>query len=258
MFENQQKKSGTWVAVASIAAAVVIAVGAYLWVRRAPPPAPPPEPVVAEQAPAPPADVKLPTAAETDARLRAAGAKLSSRPELAEWLKQSGLLERWVVVTDNLSEDVSPRKQLGFVGPAKGFQAQQKRGRIYIDPRSYARYDTFADVVASIDANGFAALVRDLHPLLQAAYHALGYPGRNVDTAAAQALQRIVAAPAVEGPVELKLGQGALYLVADEKLEKQGPVEKHFLRMGPRNTKLLQAKAKEIAQALELPATASR
>jgi len=258
MLENQQKKSGTWVAVVSIAAAVVVAVGAYLWVRRAPPSAPAPEPV-AQQAPAPPpADAKLPTAEETDARIREEGAKLSSRPELAEWLKQPGLLERWVVVTDNLSEGVSPRKQLGFLGPAKMFQAQHKRGKTFIDPRSYARYDTFADVVASIDAKGFAALVRDLHPLLQSAYHALGYPNRNVDTAAAQALQRLVAAPVVEGPVELAPGKGALYLFADEKLEKQGPVEKHLLRMGPRNTKLIQAKAREIAQALELPATASR
>jgi len=31
-----------------------------------------------------------------------------------------------------------------------------------------------------------------------------------------------------------------------------GPVEKLMLRMGPRNTKLIQAKAKEIAAALDL------
>ncbi len=257
MLETPQKKSGTWVGVAAIVAAAVVAVGAYLWVRRAPPPAPAPEPV-AQQAPAAPADAKLPTAEETDARIRAEGAKLSPRPELAEWLKQAGLLERWVVVTDNLSEGVSPRKQLAFLGPAKGFQARHKRSKTFIDPRSYARYDTFADVVASIDAKGFAVLVRDLHPLLQSAYHALGYPNRSVDVTAAQALQRLVAAPVVEGPVELAPGKGALYLFADEKLEKQGPVEKHLLRMGPRNTKLIQAKAREIAQALELPATASR
>jgi len=257
MLETQQKKSGTWIGITAIVAAAIVAVGAYLWVRRSPPAAPPPEPV-AQQAPAAPADAKLPTAEETDARIRAEGGKLSSRPELAEWLKQPGLLERWVVVTDNLSEGVSPRKQLGFLAPAKGFQAQQKGRKIFIDPRSYARYDVFADVVASIDAKGFGALVRDLHPLLQSAYHALGYPNRNVDAVAAQALQRLVAAPTVEGPVELTPGKGALYLFADEKLEKQGPVEKHLLRMGPRNTKLIQAKAREIAQALELPTTASR
>ena len=257
MLENQQKKSGTWVAVAAIAAAAAVAIGAYLWVHRAPPAAPAPEPV-AQQAPAAPADAKLPPADESDARIRAEAGKLSSRPEFAEWLKQSSLLERWVVVTDNLAEGVSPRKQLGFLGPSKGFVAQQKRGKTFIDARSYARYDTFAEVVGSIDAKGFAAVVRDLHPLLQSAYHALGYPNRNVDTVAAQALQRLVAAPVVDGPVELTPGKGALYLFADEKLEKQGAVEKHLLRMGPRNTKLIQAKAREIARELELPATASR
>src|SRR3954471_23896654 len=138
MFETQQKKSGTWVGIAAIAAAVIVAIGAYLWVRRSPPPAPAAEPV-AQQAPAAPADAKLPSAEETDARIRAEGAKLSSRPELAEWLKQSGLLERWVAVTDKLSEGVSPLKHLGFLAPAKGFVAQQKRNRTFIDSRGYAR-----------------------------------------------------------------------------------------------------------------------
>jgi Protein of unknown function (DUF3014) len=163
-----------------------------------------------------------------------------------------------VAVTDNLAEGVSPRKQLTFLAPSQPFLVQQKAGRMFIDPRSYARYDTFADVVASIDANAFASLVRELHPLLQSAYHALGYPDRNVDVAAAQALQRLVSAPVVESGVEVKPGHGALYEFADEKLEKQGPVAKHLLRMGPRNTKLIQAKARELAQALQLPATAAR
>ncbi len=256
MLETRQNRSGTWLIAAAIAA-VAIGVGAWMWVRRAPPPAPPPEPV-AQQAPSKPADAPLPTAEDSDARIRREASALSPRPELAEWLKQPGLLERWVVVTDNLAEDVTPRKQLGFLGPAAPFKATEKRGRTLIDERSYARYNTFADVVASIDARAFASLVRAMHPLLQSAYHALGYPDRNVDVTASQALQRLVAAPVVEGPVELKPGRGALYEFADEKLEKQGAVAKHLLRMGPRNTKLIQAKAREIAQALELPATTSR
>jgi Protein of unknown function (DUF3014) len=256
MLDSQKRKSGSWVAPALIAAAVAIAVGAYLWVRRAPPPAAAPEPVAQKPAAAP--DAPLPTAEETDARIRREAGNLSSRSELAEWLKQSGLLERWVAVTDNLAEGVSPRKQLAFLAPAQPFLVQQRAGRTYIDSRSYARYDKFADVVASIDAKAFAALVRELHPLLQTAYHALGYPDRSVDVAAAQALQRLVAAPVVDGQVEVKPGHGALYEFADAKLEKQGAVGKHLLRMGPRNTKLIQAKARELVQALELPATAAR
>ncbi len=46
--------------------------------------------------------------------------------------------------------------------------------------------------------------------------------------------------------------QGNVYTYADPKLEALGPVEKHLLRMGPRNTKLIQAKARELAAALDL------
>ena len=255
MLESQKKSSGSWIAAVAVVAAVAIGVGAYLWVHRAPPAAPPAETVA--QAPAAP-DTPLPVAEESDARIRREAGNLSPRTEFAEWLKQPGLLERWVAVTDNLAEGVSPRKQLGFLAPAQPFRVQQKGSRTYLDPRSYSRYDTFAEVVGSIDARAFAGLVHELHPLLQSAYHALGYSDRNVDVAAAQALQRLVAAPVVDGPVEVKPGRGALYEFADEKLEKQGPIAKHLLRMGPRNTKLIQAKARELAQALELPTTAAR
>ena len=151
------------------------------------------------------------------------------------------------MVADNLAEDVSPRKQLSFLAPAKPFNVKGER----IDPRSYARYDGIADVVASIDAQRFASVVRELKPLLDAAYHRLGYPGKSFDDLAQHALQRLVDAPVVEGPINV-VPKGALYRFSDAKLESQGPIEKHLLRMGPRNTKLIQAKAMEIASSLQL------
>ena len=45
------------------------------------------------------------------------------------------------------------------------------------------------------------------------------------------------------------------FLVQGE--DKVGAVEKHLLRMGPRNTRLLQAKARDIRQALGLPPPAA-
>ena len=43
---------------------------------------------------------------------------------------------------------------------------------------------------------------------------------------------------------------GTLYVYEDPALEDLGPVEKQFLRMGPRNTRLLKSAAREIAAAL--------
>jgi hypothetical protein len=76
--------------------------------------------------------------------------------------------------------------------------------------------------------------VRQRHPLLTSAYHALGYPGRSFDAAVTQALQRIVDAPVGdEAAVEPR---GSHYVFADAALESLGPVEKQLLRSAPQAT----------------------
>ena len=230
-----------------IGAAAVLIAGAivYFAVRPKPEPPPPAPPPQAQAAPPRPADAPLPPAGTSDEQVRKAMAGVS--PKLADWLKQDALLDRWVVIVDNLAEDVSPRKQLPFAAPSKDFKARKGE----LDPRSYQRYDLFAEVIGSIDAKAFAAAVRELHPLLDSAYHQLGYPDRGYDEVAQKALQRLIDAPAIEGPIALA-PKGAVWRFADDKLEALGPVEKHLLRMGPRNTKLIQAKAREVAAALDL------
>jgi len=231
-----------------VAAGVLIAIGLAWFLLRKGPDAPPPP---RQEIPVPkgPADAPLPPAADSDAQVRKALSGVSPRPELSRWLAESDLLDRWTVVADNLAEDVSPRKQLSFLAPAQPFKAVEAGGAARIDERSYQRYDLFAEVVSSLDAKAFAAAVHGLHPLLEAAYHRLGYPDRKLDDVAQKALQRLVDAPVADGAVQL-VPKGGIYRFADGKLESQGPIEKHLLRMGPRNTRLIQSKARELAAAL--------
>lgn len=227
-----------WMIVGAVAVALVAGSAFYLHRPKPEAAAPAPPPQAAAQQP----DAPLPPAEKTDAEGRKQLAALSSRPEWAQWLGASDLLDRWVVVVDNVAEDVSPRKQLDFIKVAPQGNA----------PRlDYARYDGVADVISSVDAKGFAQVLRDLHPLLVTAYHKLGYPDRKFDDVLAKALQRVVDAPVVTQPQKLE-PKGANFRYADDKLESLGPVEKHLLRMGPRNTKLVQAKAREVAAALDL------
>jgi hypothetical protein len=236
-----------WIVVAGVAIAI-IALTVWWRYREPPPVAPAPPPVVQAPPPKPP-DAPLPPAAESDASIRSLLLAVSPRPELRQFLSQPDLLDRWAVVTDNLALDASPRKQLSFLAPKAPFKALEKGGRASMDPRSYQRYDFFAAVVESVDAKAFVAAARQLQPLLSAAYHKLGYPDKSYDSAAQAALQRLIEAPVVEAPPELK-SKGAIWQYTDEKLESLGPVEKHLLRMGPRNTRIIQAKARELAAAL--------
>ena len=223
-----------------LGAAAIAALIAFFALRR-PAPEAPPKVAQTEPAPAKPPDAPLPPAEKSDAQVRKDLGTLSSRPEWAQWLSASDLLDRFVVTVDNVAEDVNPRKQLDFVKVKP-----QKTSRL-----DTARYDLTADVIASVDAKGAAQVIRDLHPLLESAYHKLGYPDRKFDDVAAKALQRIIDAPIVETTPRL-VPKGLVYAFSDEKLEKLGPVEKLLLRMGPRNTKLIQTKAREIAAALDL------
>jgi len=121
-----------------------------------------------------------------------------------------------------------------------------------IAPASFQRFDEFADAVASVDAKALAAAYREAHPVLEAAYRELGYPGASFDRVTLKALRRIWSVPVPEGDIRLDGDPGGPYAFADPHLETLGPVEKQILRMGPANARKLQAKAREIAEALGL------
>ncbi len=223
-------------------ATVLVAAAAAVWYFNRPAPHPEPPPQAPPQAEAPkPAEAAPPRVEKSEAEIRKELAALSSTPEWARWLAASDLLDRFVVVVDNVAEDVNPSKQLDFipVRPQKG------------EKLDTARYDQIAAVIGSIDAKGFAQVIREVHPLLENAYHKLGYPDRKFDRAAARALQRIVDAPVRNSPPALAPKGATNLAFTDEKLEALGPVEKLLLRMGPKNTRILQGKAKEIAEALD-------
>jgi hypothetical protein len=242
-------------------ALALVGAGAWFWLGRGQPAPPPPAPVAATPAPAQPAPPAAtpapdpPAAAVTDDQRRALLEGITSSGLLRRWLTDADALERWAVVTDNLAEGASPRRALAFLEPAKPFAVADRGGAVVIAPESYRRYDAFAEAVAGLDAQAVARAYRGLHGVAQAAYRALGYPGASLDEVTARALRRLAAAPVVEREIVLvPAPEGAIWLHADPKLEQLSAVEKHLLRMGPRNQKLVQAKARELLGALGMAA----
>lgn len=238
---------------------VALVGGGFLvrWIeqRRQSQPEPP-----APASPAAPAPASPPSASAEPARpvnpatVHSLMETLSSDKLFRSWLAEGDLVRRWVVVTDNLAEGVSPRAQLRFLAPGPGFSTESRDGKTIAAPGSFERYDAFARTVATIDARAVATVYRTLHPVLDSAYRALGYPDRTIDGVTAKALQRILSAPVREGAIEVE-PRGLFFVFSDPELERLTPVDKHLLRMGPRNTRLIQAKAREIRDALGLPSS---
>jgi len=238
----------------AFAAGLVAAVW-LLWPADEPAPAPAPPPAAPAPPPAPPPVPELPTPEATPEDARPLLEGVSGNAAFRRWLGAAAgdLVRRWAIVTDNVAEGVSPRKQLDFLDPGGPFSVERRGGRNVIAERSYARYDRFADAVASVDAQALASVYRRLHPLLERAYRALGYPDGSLDQVTARALRRIAAVPVRDGEVAV-VEEDGLWLYEDPALERLSEVAKHVLRMGPRNARLVQGKAKELRVALGFPA----
>jgi hypothetical protein len=240
-----------------IAAAAVIVAGVLFWLFRPEPPAP--EPAMTEAAapadtteavaPEPEEPLVLPPLAESDTLVRTLVEGLSSRPELAAWLATPELIRNAAVVVDNIAEGVTPTKHLKEFEPTQPFRADETADTITVDPRSYARYDAFADAVASLDTVGTVETYKKLRPLFDDAYKELGHPDGNFDVALQRAISRLLATPDVPANVTLTPHVRS-YHYADPQLEDLSAAQKQLVRMGPRNEKLVKDKLREILNAL--------
>src|SRR5262249_43560348 len=143
---------------------------------------------------------------------------------------------------------------LGFLAPGTRFAIQTRGDHTFIDPASYARYDTVADVVTAVDPTAAVQLYRRLQPLLETAYGELGHPRQTFDGTLRRACAHLFATRGVEGDVEAR--QLAIpYAFSDSRLEALSPAQKHFLRMGPRNVERVEATLRAVVAALDQPAT---
>ena len=198
------------------------------------------------------AAVELPPLDESDPVVRELVRKLTSHPTALAWLAGDNLVRAFVAATQNIAGGVNPSAHVRRLAPSGEFAVIERGGTTHIDPRSYARYDRIADAVASVDAQDAADLYATLKPRLTEAHDELG-TGRSLDQALEEALVGLLRTPVLNDPVRV-VPKGVGYGYADPALETLAPPQKQLMRMGPRNTKIIQDKLREIATALGIDA----
>ncbi len=208
-----------------------------------PPPAPEPD----DEA------IDLPALNDSDALLRALVSALTRHPAFAAWLIPDDLVRRFVVMVENVANGRNPARHLMPMRPTQRFVTSGEPPRLTVDRASYARYDTHAEIVASIDPAGAADLYRTIRPLITAAYAELGHPDDGFDATLRRALENLLRTPVLERDVVL-VPRAAFFEFADAALEDLLPAQKQFLAMGPRNVSAVQASLLAIATALGIDA----
>ena len=245
------------VTLAAVAVVAIALLGILFLVFRHPAASPSPAPSAAaiakpsaEASPTPSPAVSLPPLDDSDAFVRQLAAGLSAHSELARWLARTALVRTLTVVVVNVAAGETPRPHLEFLAPKQRFRAARRPARILVpDPAGFAGYELFADAVASVDAVGAASGYRTLAPLFEAAYVELGHPEGGFTAVLDQAIQALLAVPVLRDDVEL-VPHAIGFRYADPKLEALTPAQKQFLRIGPRNVRLVQGKLRELAAAL--------
>lgn len=201
-----------------------------------------PKPVSGEQ-------INLAPLGETDPIVRELVGRLSSHPKVAAWLATDQLLRNFTVVLVNIADGRSPAQQLRALRPVGQFVTTEEGEQAYIDPRSYRRYDSYADAIGALDARGTAEVYATLKPRIADAYRELGQPDADVDATLRKAIVHLLETPVVEGDVKLA-SKSVSYEFDDQKLQSLSSAQRQFLRMGPRNMRIIKAKLRELAPLL--------
>jgi hypothetical protein len=250
------RPASVWIAVTVLVAAAAAA-GYVAFVRRQPlAPAPRSAASTATSTASPPLGGKgdpitLPPLDASDTLVRTLVQALTESPAVMAWLPTTGLIRNFTVVVSNVAEGATPAKQLKVLRPQAPFRIVSRGANTVVDPRSYDRYATIADAIASVDPGGAAKLYATLKPRIEDAQRDLG-SADSFDHTLERAIVALLGTPALDGSEALK-PKGIGYGYADPRLESLTPAQKQLLRMGPRNVRVIKAKLRDIALALGIP-----
>ena len=200
-----------------------------------------------------PPDLVLPDLDSSDAMIRQAILSLTnfSLPEIEDLLLGDQLIRKFVAVVDNAAAGRFSLTVLGDFSITGIFVAREIEKDVFeIDFRSYQRFNFITDVLYSINVARALELYRLSKPLINDAYKELGYLETDFDRVFFLALESILKTP--DFPERLLLKRPVvIYEYIDPEYEALSALQKQILRTGPRNSRLIKKKAREIEFALK-------
>jgi Protein of unknown function (DUF3014) len=185
----------------------------------------------------------LPDLLDSDNPFRQAVIKIA--PGLAQWLNTDQLIRKHVLIINDFAQGLRIAKHMNFLRLDEQFSVEQGKNGTLIAAKSFQRYDKLAQSIQAIGAKAAVALYQKFRPLMLQVFAEFSYPQDiTLETIVKKAMAEILAAPAIEEQITLTR-PSVYYKFADPKLEALSPVQKQMMRMGPVNTRIIQAKCRE-------------
>jgi len=218
-------------------------------VPTAPPPAavtPPAESVIAHPIEEAPAAEPLPELDQSDApALKALNQVLGK-----EWqalLIPEHLIHNIVVTVDNLPRQDLPARTVPLKRAPGAFITSGEGDERTISRHNSERYAPYIKLFEAVNTGKLVAVYRQFYPLFQRAYGDIGFPKAYFNDRLVEAIDDLLAAPEVEGPIKL-VQPKVLFQFADPELAQRSSGQKIMIRMGRDNATQLKVKLREIRQ----------
>ena len=183
---------------------------------------------------------------ESDNIMRETASALSNTQNWKTWLGTQQSIRKFVQLMENVSRGKVPHKYFKFLAPVGQFSVDAMPNNEYLlDPKSYKRYNQFTKTIDSLNAESLVNTYAILKPLMQTAWDEMKAPDQSFDEVVLTAIKQVQTAPAIRDEIRL-IRPSVMYKFADTRLEKLNSVSKQMIRMGPRNTRIIQKKLDEI------------
>ncbi len=167
----------------------------------------------------------------------------------ADFFYPERIILRIVATVDNLPRHAAPARMMPVKPVAGRFATLGTGDAAVIAPENAARYTPYVRIAQAINAHKLVALYSRFYPLFQRAYRELGYPNKYFNDRLIEAIDDLLAAPELDGPVKLAQPK-VLYEFADPDLEGRSAGQKIMLRMGRDNELKLKAKLRALRREL--------
>jgi hypothetical protein len=239
-------------------AAVVAGLGVWMWSgNEQTEPAPEPKPLVAQPEPAIQNQVPetgatampLPELENSDPELQVSATSLFGASAVEQWLIPNNVVRHFVVTVDNLPRKKFAERQKPIKAVPGRFVVEGSDEAAVISADNAARYAPLVQVVQALNMQTVAAEYFRLYPLFQASYKDLGYPDAYFNDRLIAAIDDLLAAPNVTGPIKLTQ-PNVMYEYADPQLESLSAGQKAMIRMGAANAAAVKVKLRELRAAV--------
>ena len=154
-----------------------------------------------------------------------------------------------MAIVDALRRGEVPYKLLPVGRPSKPFPISDDGLRVIMDPSGFSRYDGFAQWVNGIDVLAIVDLLKDYEQIATEALFRMGVDDFDIRSSVLAATTEILATPMAPQSPEL-MKREANWVYIDPELEALSSLQKQVLRMGPENSEIIQAKARELRGAV--------